>query len=416
MSQDYYKLLEVDRNADAETLKKAFRKQSLKWHPDRNSETNATEMFQNINEAYEVLSDNQKRHIYDTQGIDGLKGGNGGSGFRQHQMDPNDIFNQMFGHGFNPFGGFSNRSGGMHFNFSFNNGRQQERPKADKGPSRKTEVKLSINEMMNGIEKHVSFNRKVKCIDCVGSGLKKGCSDNRCKVCEGKGMITRILQIGPGMIQQSTSTCHECGGKGKHIRLEDTCITCKGVKYLEETRMITIHIPKGTKSGEHVVLNNLSDDTDDAHSAGDHIIVFIEEQNETLKRVDYDLVIKKNILLSEAISGLLINLLHPNGDKIKIKFDDVIKPGQIFKVNGLGFWNKDSNKNGDLIFEFNIIFPDKIEDKRKELIKKLLPKRKSDTNELDENKKEYNLERIQSNSSQDKKYEKVDFDDDYYDI
>ncbi len=410
MSQDYYKLLEVDRNADAETLKKAFRKQSLKWHPDRNSDSNATEMFQNINEAYEVLSDNQKRHIYDTQGIEGLKGGNQ----RQHHMDPNEIFSQMFGHGFNPFGGLGGR---MHFNFSFNNAHNRhERQKVAKGPSRKTEVKLTINEMMNGVEKHISFNRKVKCVDCLGSGLKKGCDDNKCKGCDGKGLVTRIAQIGPGMIQQSTVTCSECGGKGKKIRLEDTCLTCKGVKFLDETRMITVHVPKGTKSGENVILNNLSDDTEDAIVAGDHIILFIEETNDTLKRVDYDLIIKKNILLSEAISGLLINFIHPNGDKIKIKFDEVIKPGQIFKINGLGFWNKDMNKNGDLIFEFNIIFPDKIEDRRKELIRKLLPKRKSDIHELEENKKEYILERISSNSSNDKKYDKVDFDDDYYEL
>jgi chaperone protein DnaJ len=401
MSDDYYKLLEINRDADGETIKKAYKKLSLKWHPDRNKESNATEMFQKINEAYEVLSDGQKRHIYDNEGIDGLRGNQGG-----HRMNPNDIFAEMFGRSFNPFG-----MGGMNFSFNFNSNHSSQRPKQEKGPNRTTEIKLSIHEMMNGVEKNISFNRKVKCVECTGSGLKKNCRENTCNACNGKGMIQRILQLGPNMIQQQTSTCNVCGGKGKRLNPEDNCVSCNGGKFLDEHRMLSIHIPKGTKSGENIILPNLSDEVEHAHNAGDHILVISEESNENMKRVGYDLVIKKNILLSEALTGLDLFYNHPNGSNIKLKFNEVIKPGQIFRVLNLGFWNKDIQKNGDLIIEFNIIFPDKIEDKRKDLICKLLPKRKTYNYE---NTTDYNMVRIETNEK--KSNDNFDYSDEHDDF
>ncbi len=405
MGENYYDILEVSKDADEETIKKAYKRLSLKWHPDKNVDNQevAGEKFKKISEAYNILKDGDKRRRYDLHGT---------ADERQPQMNPNDIFNQMFGGGFGGFGGFN----GFHFenNFGFNiniNGRNFStngpQPKKQNSPDKTIEVKLTISEMMNGVEKNIQVIRKVKCEGCGGCGMKDKNKNPNCGTCNGAGVQRVIRRISLNEIMQQTVTCSGCGGSGKIIKEEDKCTECRGDKFVQEVRIISVHIPKGIKNNECVAVHNLSDETEDSISAGSLIIRFIEESTESMRRDGYNLLVKKNILLSEALSGLYIIFKHPNGESIIIESDDVIKPGSRYRIKGLGFWNKEINNYGDLIFDLEIIFPDVIENNRKELIRKLLPRRKQDSIDADK----FKIELMEDNVKHHKN-EKVDYSDD----
>lgn len=357
---DYYSILGVEKNADETALKKAYKKSSLKWHPDRHQDNkeNATKKFQEINEAYAVLSDPNKKEIYDKYGKQGLD--NNGM-----DMDPQDLFNQFFGR----TGGFP--MGGMPFDMfgnSFNN-----ESKRKKGPNKKVDIYLSIEEMMNGGKKKISIIRKVKCETCSGSGLKSGKVEDTCKKCKGNGMIHIQRQMGP-MITRQSMPCSDCGGTGKIIKKEDKCPTCNGNKYVSKKTEYTVDIPIGVKEGDYELISEMGDESDNYIEPGDIILIFKEKEDSKCYRNGDNLEINMSILLSEALLGFSIPYNHPNKTRILIESTDVITPGTKHKIAGLGF--KSGNKMGDLIISFDIVFPKSLESKRKELIGKLLPKRK----------------------------------------
>jgi DnaJ-class molecular chaperone len=164
------------------------------------------------------------------------------------------------------------------------------------------------------------------------------------------------------------------------IKEEDKCITCNGTKLVEKQIMLRVDVSKGVREGDHVILSGLSDEFEEFEEAGDLYVFFKEEKRIGMNRVGDNLHVSKDILLTEALCGLSMTYKHPNGETIMVEYHNIIKPHGVYKIPGLGFFNKDKDANGDMVFEFNIIFPDKIAEDKREYIRKILPQRKSNGN------------------------------------
>jgi len=364
---DYYKILGVEKSASENDLKKAYRKLAIKYHPDKNQgDKAAEEKFKEVSEAYEVLSDSEKRKVYDQFGKEGLSNnGMGGT-----NVNPEDIFRSFFGGGMGGMAGM----GGMPFGNMFANmGATSSNFRQRKGPSKKFELKIGIEDMMNGGVKKFNITRSVCCDSCSASGLKSGKSVVKCKTCDGSGMMTVTRQMGP-MISRQQFPCNECRGRGTWINPGDRCIKCKGNKHVESKEYVEIPIERGTTEGEYVVLQGKGDENENYNEPGDIIFVFKENTEKNRKRIGNDLVLTIPILLNEALCGISTTIKHPSGKNIGIKCDYIIKPGTKHKIQGLGFSRH--NSVGNLIIQFDIVFPEKLDGQRTELLNKLLPKRK----------------------------------------
>jgi len=365
---NYYEILGVPRDANDNELKKTYRKLALKWHPDKNKSDEASAKFKNINEAYSVLSDPEKKQIYDKYGKEGLE--NHGSG-----INPNDIFQQFFGGMPGGFGGMAGGLGGGVFGEMFNRGHQQSR-----SSDKRIEIGLSIPEMINGSKRIFNISHKIHCKKCNGNGLKEGASVSTCTNCSGAGICQVVRQIGPIRMNQQFP-CNACNGEGAIISNTDKCKKCNGKKIASVTEQISITIDKGSRQGEYVMLRDMADATENTNEIGDLYLIFKEIPSKYMDRKDDNLIVKHSILLVDALTGLSIVYLHPNNEKILIEYNDIIKPDSVFILKNKGFYNKKTSNIGDLIFNFEIIFPKKLDNTRKDLIKKLLPKRPTENTE-----------------------------------
>mgnify|MGYP001316632967 CR=1 FL=1 len=390
---EYYDILGVNRTADDKELKKAYRKLALKWHPDKHSENKdkAESEFKKISEAYSVLSDKNKRQVYDQYGKEGLD--NIGGGF-----NPDDIFKKFFGGmggglGETMSGGFAGAFGSS----MFGNMSEMFQQNQTKGSDKRSEINISISDMMNGSNKVFNISHKVHCLKCTGSGIKDGSKPNTCPTCQGSGICNVVRQLGPMQMNQQFP-CNNCNGKGVIVSESDKCEVCAGKKLISTTEKISITIPKGAKQGENVIVKNMADAVEDKPEIGDLILIFREKNSKYESRIGNNLVVKQSIFLSEALTGLNRIYHHPNKNKINIKYDDIITPESKFIVNNLGFYDKNTNKTGDLIFIFNIIFPVKkeLDSKRCEIIKRIFPMRKPD--EID-NLEIYSLQKTDEDTS-----------------
>lgn len=380
---DYYTILEVDKKANDKELKKAYRKLSLKWHPDKNPDNKdvAEKKFKEISEAYGVLSDSNKRDIYDKYGKEGLN-----SNGMSSNMNPNDIFQQFFGGGMPGMPGM----GGMFGNFGFSNKTAQQNIRR-KGPDNKIEIGISISDMMNGSTKNLKLGRRMKCSTCNGKGHPLNVEPIVCNNCNGKGICITIRRMGP-MTTQMQSACNNCKGEGTIISDANKCDACRGMKVIKGNEELVLNIEKGSKQGDYVIFENKADDVENVIETGDLYLIFRVNTDNTSRRVNDDLIVKKSILLSEALSGLSIPYEHPCGKTILIEYNQIIIPNSTLKVNDYGFYNKSTRKTGNLIFEFDVVFPKNLDNQRKELLNKLLPKRKE--TQIDKSKLEcYTLEK-----------------------
>ena len=378
---EYYNVLGVSKDSSDKDIKKAYRKLSLKWHPDKNNNSDESKAkFQEIGEAYGVLSDPEKKQIYDKYGKQGLENAqNGGP-----RMNPNDIFSQFFGGG-GPFAG--GPFGGNPFGGAF--GHHQAQQHSHIGQDKRIEIGVSIPEMMNGCVKKLNLTRKVFCKKCDGKGVKEGARDSTCRKCHGSGVCSVIRQVGPMRMQQQFP-CDVCNGTGQTIRPQDRCPVCGGRKIVSESEIIKITIEKGSKEGEYIQLVEKSDVTENCSKAGDLFLIFKQKPHHSMSRQHDDLIVNKPILLAEALAGLSFVFDHPNGEKIVVEYNDIIRQNSRFKISGKGFYNRSTGKYGDVIFLFDIVFPHNLDNQRKELIKKILPRRKK---EDDSNLSCYQLEK-----------------------
>ncbi|KAM7262695.1 hypothetical protein ACFE04_000378 [Oxalis oulophora] len=352
----YYEILGVAKNSSQDDLKKAYRKAAIKNHPDKGGDP---EKFKELAQAYEVLSDPEKREIYDQYGEDALKEGMGGGGGGH---DPFDIFQSFFGGG-NPFGGAGGSS----------RGRRQRR-----GEDVVHSLKVSLEDLYNGTSKKLSLSRNALCFRCQGKGSKSGAS-MKCAGCQGSGMKVSIRQLGPSMIQQMQHPCGECKGSGETINDKDRCPQCKGEKVLQEKKVLEVHVEKGMLNGQKITFPEQADEAPDTVS-GDIVFVLQQKEHPKFTRKGDDLIYEHKLSLTEALCGFQFILTHLDSRQLLIKSEpgEVIKPDQFKAINdeGMPMYQRPFMK-GKLYIQFCVEFPDSLSPDQCKALEAVLPPRTS---------------------------------------
>lgn len=351
----YYTALAVERTATQDEIKKAYRKMAIKNHPDKGGDP---EKFKEISQAYDVLSDPEKREIYDQYGEDALKEGMGGGG--GGGGNPFDIFESFFGGGMG--GGRSRHSG----------------PR--KGENVAHPLKVTLEDMYRGTTKKLSLSKNVICSKCSGAGSKSG-NTGRCTGCQGSGMKVTIRQIGPGMVQQMQSVCPDCRGSGQMISDKDKCQQCRGNKVIQEKKILEVNVEKGMSHGQKITFQGEADEAP-GMLAGDVILILQQQEHKVFKRKGNDLFIEKEINLTDALCGYSFAVEQLDGRQLLVSSNEgeVVKPGQFKAVfdEGMPDWHR-SYEKGKLFIHFTVKFPesgDVADDDIKTLEKVLGPRSK----------------------------------------
>jgi len=363
MVKEYYSILEVPENATQEQIKTAYKKLALKYHPDRNKQHDAEEKFKKITRAYEVLSDPMKRSNYDRGLEDNFQG--------HSNVDINDILNSVFGGGgpqFDMDSMFKNM-----FGFQFNSTKNQQQK--SKAPDKIINIEVSLDDLYNGTiyKSFVYLNRK--CNSCDGNGG----SYESCNTCNGSGNVQKVIRNGP-MVQTFVSPCNKCNSTGK--TLISKCSNCNDGTN-EQNFPIEISIEKGSLNGSKI---NISGQGDDKKGCirGDLILVLRELQHPNFIRNGNDLIFNMDISLVECLTGYEYNIHHLNDKIIKIKCKEIIEIGQKSIIENMGMPILKSNRYGNLIINYNIIYPDSLNEKQKKILKEVLPNN-ANRKEIDNN-------------------------------
>ena len=354
--RDYYEVLGVSKSADATEIKKAYRKLALKYHPDKNpGDKEAEEKFKEAAEAYDVLSNEEKRHRYDQFGHAGV-GGAGQGGFGGG-MSMDDIFSQ-FGDIFGSFGGFSGFGG-------FGGGRGSRR--VNRGTNLRVKVKMSLQEIATGIEKKIKVKKYVACQHCNGTGAKDGKSYSTCSTCKGSGQVTRVQNTILGEMQ-TTSTCPTCEGEGKIIN--EKCTFCNGEGVLMSEEVISINIPAGVAEGMQLSLSGKGNAARRGGVNGDLIVLIEEEEHPELVRDGNDLLYNVFIGYPEAVLGETVEIPTIEG-KVKVKIEAGTQPGKILRLRGKGLPDVNGYGKGDLLAKVNVWIPKNLSKDEKKLVEKM---------------------------------------------
>ncbi|MDV7187551.1 molecular chaperone DnaJ [Lutibacter sp. TH_r2] len=350
MKQDYYEILGISKSASAPEIKKAYRKMAIKYHPDKNpDDKSAEEKFKQAAEAYEILSDENKKARYDQYGHAAFEGGQGGFGGGGMNMD--DIFSQfgdIFGGAFGGGGGFGGFGGG-------GRGRAMV-----KGSNLRIRVKLTLEEIANGVEKKVKVKRKIKAA---------GVTYKTCSNCNGTGQVMRVTNTILGRMQ-SASTCPTCQGAGEVINNRPKGSDASGLILDEET--VSIKIPAGVTEGVQLKVNGKGNAAPGNSSLdGDLLVVIQEEAHPTLKREGTNLHFDLYINYSEAVLGVSKNIDTVTG-KVKIKIEPGTQSGKILRLRGKGLPSIDHYGNGDLLIHTNVWTPQNLNKEQKKFFESML--------------------------------------------
>lgn len=352
--RDYYEILGISKNASEDEIKKAYRKLAIKYHPDKNPDDKTSEdKFKEAAEAYEILSNPEKRQRYNQFGHAGVGGASGGHGHGGMNMD--DIFSQ-FG---DIFGGAFGFGGG-------NGGRSSGGRRVNRGSNLRVKVKLNLKEIANGAEKKIKVNKFVGCKTCSGSGAKNGNYDT-CKHCNGSGVVTRVQQTILGAMQTQT-TCNSCSGEGRIIK--DKCHTCHGDGIVREEEIITLNIPAGVAEGMQLSMSGKGNAAPRGGINGDLLIVVEEEEHAELKREGNHLIYSLNINFPDAALGTTIEI--PTIDaKAKIKIEPGTQSGKVLRLKGKGLPDVNSYGKGDLLVEISVFTPTHLNPDEKKILEQL---------------------------------------------
>lgn len=352
--RDYYEVLGVAKSADAAEIKKAYRKLALQFHPDKNPDNKeAEEKFKEAAEAYDVLSNEEKKRKYDQFGHAGLGGGAGGFGGGGMSMD--DIFSHfgdIFGGNFGGFGGFG---GG---------GRSARR--VNRGSNLRVKVKLTLEEVAAGVEKKIKVKKYISCQHCHGTGAKNGTSYSTCSTCRGSGQVTRIQNTILGAMQ-TTSTCPACDGEGKIINEKCTFCSGEGVELSEE--VININIPAGVADGMQLSLGGKGNAARRGGVNGDLIVLVEEEEHEELLRDGNDLLFNTFVSFPDAVLGDSVEIPTLEG-KVKVKIEPGTQPGKILRLRGKGLPDVNGYGKGDLLVKVNVWIPKSLSKEDKKVVEK----------------------------------------------
>lgn len=352
--RDYYDILGVNKNADKEEIKKAYRKSALQYHPDRNpGDKDAEEKFKEAAEAYDVLSNEDKRRKYDQFGHNAFSGNGGWSGGGMSVDDILSSFGDIFGDSI--FGGFS---GG----FGRGNSRHVNR-----GSNIRVTLKLSLSEIINGTEKKLKLNKYIPCSKCGGTGAKGSSSYTTCSTCHGTGQVTRIVNSFLGQMQTS-STCPNCGGEGRIIQAK--CSECHGEGILKGEEVVTVKLPAGVVEGMQLTVQGKGNSARRGGTNGDLFVVIEEEKDAELIRDGNDLIYNLFISIPDSILGTTVEVPIVEG-KAKIKIEPGTQSGKILRLRDKGIPEVNGYRRGDVLVQVNVWIPTDISKDERKIIEKL---------------------------------------------
>ena len=340
--RDYYEILGVDKSADTESIKKAYRQLAMKYHPDKNKDNKeAEEKFKEASEAYEVLGDKEKRELYDQHGHAGLEGAFGSGGFSWSDFTRQGDFADIFGFEsiFDAFFGGS--------------GRQRRSSSGhSKGEDLKIEFSLTLKEIYEGVSKTIKINVKDTCPTCLGTGSKDGKSKS-CSQCGGQGQVRQVKQSLFGAVQ-TIVTCPSCRGEGKIIT--NKCIDCNGEGRKQKSRNVNVDIPKGVQEGQYIRVRGEGNAAIRGGVKGDILVLIHEKEDPVLKREGPNLFCEFPISFTQAALG--DDILVPSIiNKIKLKIPSGTQTGKVFKLSSQGLPQLNSNYVGDLYVQVRVITP-----------------------------------------------------------
>ncbi len=353
--RDYYEVLGVQKNATDSDLKKAYRNLAKKYHPDMNpGDKEAEQKFKEVNEAYGVLSDPDKRQKYDQFGHSAFDGSAGG-GFDASNFDFGDIFSSFFGGGgggFGGFGGFGGSSGAS------------SRNRAMAGEDVFVRIDVSFEDAAFGCKRDVTFNRIEKCADCSGSGAQKGTNAESCQECNGTGNVSVRQQTAFGMFQTSRP-CSNCRGTGKFIK--NPCKNCRGRGYVKLTKTLSVTIPEGIASGQRIALRGEGDTGRNGGPNGDLIIEVRVKSHRIFEREGNNIYCEIPITFTQAALGAEIDVPTLEGT-VKYTIPEGTQTGTSFTVSGKGIADLNTKRKGNLVFVVSVEVPRGLNSKQKELL------------------------------------------------
>ncbi|WMJ82314.1 molecular chaperone DnaJ [Clostridium sp. MB40-C1] len=347
-NKDYYEVLGISKGASEDEIKKSYRKLAMKYHPDRNpGDKEAEEKFKDINEAYQVLSDPEKKSQYDRFGTTDFNGGFGGAGgfdFSGGMGGFEDIFDSFFG----GFGGFSSRR--------------------KNGPERGEDIEYTLNltfeEAVFGVEKEISLSKNEKCETCNGTGAKPGTNSKTCDKCNGTGQV-RYQRNTPLGSFVSTATCDKCSGSGKIIT--DPCHTCHGKGTVRKNKKIKIKIPAGVDTGNVLPLRGQGEPGKNGGPSGDLYINIRVSPHKFFKRKGFDIYVEQHISFARAALGVELEVATVDGD-VKYKVPAGTQSGTVFRLKGKGITRVNGHGRGDEYIKVIVDVPKNLNDKQKEAL------------------------------------------------
>ena len=367
--RDYYEVLGVNKNATDDELKKAYRKLAKKYHPDANPDNKeeAEAKFKEVNEAYETLSDPQKRKMYDQFGPDGPQGFNGaggpfggGNGYYSYTSsgfdgfgdfgDLGDIFSSFFG------GGFGGRS----------SGRKQNGPR--KGADLNLHIDITFEQAFSGVEKEITITRNEECSVCHGTGAKPGTSVTKCPTCNGTGQIRQVQNTILGQMQ-TTRTCTNCHGTGEVIK--EPCENCRGKGTVRRQPKIKVKIPAGIDDGQTVVLRGEGEPGEKGGPKGDLYITVRLKKHSIYSRKGNNVYCDVPITITQATLGADLEIPMVDGSKERYKIPEGTQTGTKFVIRGKGFKSVNSNSVGDFVFTVNVQTPKRLSKEQRDLLVQL---------------------------------------------
>lgn len=347
VKRDYYEVLGVPRTASEEELRRAFRRLARQYHPDVNKSDGAEAKFKEINEAYEVLSDPQKRRIYDQFGHAGLQGGSNGPGFT----------------GFGGFGGFGDLGDIFETIFGATTRR---------GPTRGADLRynltLTFEEAVFGCEKELEFPRWEVCQTCRGSGARPGSEPVVCPVCRGSGEIRRVQQTLFGQFV-NVMTCDRCGGEG-HV-IADLCPTCRGERRVRGTRRLRVTIPAGVEDGQQVRLSGEGEASPNGGPPGNLYVVFSVREHPLFRRQGNDLHFDLVLNIAQAALGDRVEVPTLDGDSERLDIPPGTQHGKTFRLRNRGVPYLGGNGRGDLVVHVRVAVPTRLNDEQRRLLREL---------------------------------------------
>lgn len=365
MAKDYYEILGVNKDASSDEIRKAYRQLAKKWHPDANPDNRkeAEEKFKEIGEAYSVLSDPEKRKMYDQFGTADFNAGGAGGNYGSSGFGGFSGFD-----GFDDFGGFDDI-----FSSIFGGGRRSSSSSSNRGPQKgrtlRTSMTITFEESFTGVTKDFTINKNVKCDECDGTGAKKGTKIETCPHCHGTGQVKKNQSLGGFATFQTIVTCEECRGTGKIIR--NPCEKCGGKGTVRKTSTISVDIPAGISDGQTLRLSQKGEPGINGGENGDILIDINVRPSKVFNRNGDDVECTIPITITQATLGANLSIPRVIGDNIEYTIAEGTQSGTKFTIRGEGFKDVNSSNRGNLVFTVQVQTPKHLTKEQRELFTEL---------------------------------------------